>query len=397
MRDLARRLRSLTASPAASVGVLPRALLSVVRRLLYPIADARKLYRSLRIDLWIAQGTEKHSLEPISVAYAADSLNSSYLLGLIFQDIAATRHIGRLWLWDIAPAIARSFDEVALTAVQIPKRCLRFLRAKNLFYVPCWVGGEVDISHLETLLSNSSIRSDMRRIRKFKLSYTIAKDPAALDDFYHNMYIPQVTGSHRDAAYVEPYEHIKEVFGQCELLLVRRDGASVGGIIIAYDKASPRLWSLGVRDARAEYRSMGVVGALFYFALEHLKREGYSKVGMGGSRAFLNDGVIQYKKKWQQRVVAAFGNGFALEQRRSTEPSVAFFMHNPFIFQDSDLNAAVFLNAPSGLMQDDVVRLKKDYLLPGLARLVVFRLSCADARVGFLELAELSETGERRP
>ena len=52
----------------------------------------------------------------------------------------------------------------------------------------------------------------------------------------------------------------------------------------------------------------------------------------------------------------------------------AFFCNNPFIFEQHDqLYAAVFVDGNQSLASEEVERMEKEYLHPGLSRLFVHR------------------------
>ena len=119
------------------------------------------------------------------------------------------------------------------------------------------------------------------------------------------MYVPHITRIHGNKSFLVPYHEIKEKAKDCELLLIKNNKEYIAGLLIRYDskKNIPRLWQLGIKDGNLVYVKAGAMGALYYYALNHLKEKGYKKVNFYLSRAFLNDGVLQYKKKWGFQVL----------------------------------------------------------------------------------------------
>ena len=77
--------------------------------------------------------------------------------------------------------------------------------------------------------------------------------------------------------------------------------------------------------------------ALYHFSFLYLKDKGFTKVNFGLSRAFLGDGVFQYKKKWSQRIVGTSTYWYALKVNNPTVETKSFLKRNPFIFEKTGL------------------------------------------------------------
>ena len=143
--------------------------------------------------------------------------------------------------------------------------------------------------------------------------------------------------------------------------------------MIVYDEDGPRLWSAGVRDGDRRYVKQGALAASYYFSFQHLAEKGFDSVSLGLSRAFLNDGVLRYKRKWSQRLVSALPFAIALKVVAETPGCESFLRNNPFIFERAgELCGAVFLTDEGPLTAKEVKRLKREYLYDGLSQLVLF-------------------------
>ena len=81
-----------------------------------------------------------------------------------------------------------------------------------------------------------------------------------------------------------------------------------------------------------------------HFGLQHLQNQGYKHASLGYSRPFLHDGALQFKKKWSQRIVSGYADGFAINILSPTPAAEAFLCNNPFIYKRRGVfYAAVFL------------------------------------------------------
>jgi hypothetical protein len=297
----------------------------------------------------------------------------NYLLGLAFGESFQERYLGRAWLWKIPKMIAEIGQDCSLVIVQVRKSQRKLLRSSNWFYIPNWVGGEIDIPRDPKVTKDSSLKSDFRRIRKHSLQFEVTQDLQRFDDFYHNMYVPQITKAHGSSGFIMSYEYMRAEFQSCDLLLVTKQKKHIAGILIAYEKSGPRLWSLGIRDSNPEYIKDGAVGALFYFSISYLHEKGFKKVNFGRSRAFLRDGVLQYKRKWSQRIVDTSQSRIALKVLSNTNPVKAFLRNNPFIFESNDdLNSAIFLVKEKELSTKDFQKIDKQYFHKGFSKLYIY-------------------------
>jgi len=336
------------------------------------VRRARRIIRRLRLELWLVEGNEATSEQPLSVLCAGVG---SYLLDLVFADSYRKHYAGRVWLWNLSTAVREKGQGCALALIGVRDPYVRFVNLANSFFIPAWVRGEVDIPLGSSVLRSSSVESDIRRIRKHQLHFSITKDPKHFHEFYHHMYVPYISAVHGQSAFIWPYEVMKTEFDNCELLLVMKEGQSIAGMLITYAKPTPRLWSLGVRDADRRHVKEGAVTALFYFSFMHLQKNGYRVADVGLSRPFLDGGVLRYKKKWEVRIVGTSADWFVLKLLSFTPGACGFVGSHPFIFRNGDgLSGAVFVDPAWTSAPEELERIYRRYSIPGLAKLRLYRL-----------------------
>jgi hypothetical protein len=361
-----------------------------LRWIIYPFIYLLRLFLKLRLKLWIATGDEITSGMTLSILCATNYWDTTltdgevirkinYLCELALGNSFKEYYHGRTWLWKLAKLIEKKDTDYSFVIVQVDKSNLNLLKSPNWFFIPDWVIGEINTPLDEIVTKNSSIKSDLRRIRKHSLHYEVTQDPHLFDEFYHNMYVPHITKAHFSNAYIMSYDYMRAEFQNSELLLVKKQEKRIAGILIAYEEV-PRLWSLGVRDSNPEYIKDGAVGALFYYSLLYLKGKGYSTINFGLSRPFLRDGVLQYKRKWTQRIVGTTSYGYALKVLNYTDPAKAFLQKNPFIFEShEELQGAVFVNADKALSSEELQKIDKKYFYDGLSKLYVYHFHNVEA------------------
>src|SRR5271168_163451 len=222
----------------------------------------------------------------------------------------------------------------------------------------------------DKLVKKTSVESDLRRIRKHDLRYDVTTESEAIDDFYFKFYTPYITSAHGTSAVITSREAIRSKLPHCELMRITSGGLMIAGSLIVRDEFRPCLWCVGVRDGNPAYLAQGAIFATYYFAFAHLAKQGYRQVSLGWCRAFLNDGVLRYKRKLSPRITRATQNGFAFSFPSCSGVVRSFLLNNPFIFQQSGmLWGALFLESKTQ-SAEHVAALEKLYLLRGLSGLV---------------------------
>ncbi len=332
----------------------------------------------LKLKVWAIAGEEILSKEQLTIIYIGDEKHKNFLAELAFGNSYKEDYIGKTWLWRIFKIVKAREHACSLMVAEVPKSSLVLFGRKKCFYIPFWVRGKLNTSvDTSSLVKNESLKSDLRRIKKNKLHFEVTNEVTQFDNFYHNMYLPYITKSHGNKALIMKYDLVKRFFGECDLLLVKKNKEHIAGILIAYTyrKNRARLWCLGVKDGNSDYIKVGAIGAILYFSLLYLKEKGYKKVGAGGSRAFLKDGVLRYKKKWGQKIIGAHNKvGFLIKPLSKTAAVEGFFLNNPFIYMHKNrLFGAIFAEAGQPIPKEDFQKFYKDYYLNGMSKLFIYR------------------------
>jgi len=355
--------------------MLPRTGLGVAANL-KPFARLLSVVRSrprLRRRAWRLDGTERFSGRPLSVLSTAKSQTRNYLAELLFSDRAREIDLGYLWLWNLTRARWARKKGCCVVVIEIDPFVRKFLRYSDWFVIPLFVLGVVALPIPKVRIKDKSVVSDLQKIRKAGLRARVTKDPSLFEDFYHNIYVPHVTRAHGSHVYVIPYDEIRERLGECELVLVDDGARDVAGMLLLYEKDRPRLWATGVRDGNRRYLTHGALSAAYYFSFQHLAEQMFTSANLGMSRTFLNNGVLRYKRKWGQRLVAASRGKVAFKVAADTPASRSVLQSQPFIFERSgELCGAVFLPDEAPVTAEEAARLKKQYFHDGLSKLILF-------------------------
>jgi len=376
------------------VKTIYRALPLSIRLALWPVEKIYWLVSVLRLDFWILQGNEVASKQKLDILYAGTEENRHFLTMLAFDSSFTEKYIGKAWLWNIPKILKEKVHHDSIVIAEVPKTFRKSFNKRNYLYIPSWVDGEVDAF---SAIKSDSLLTDLRRIKKNKLSFEVTNDLNQFHNFYYNMHLPYITEAFGKRAVIFSYDFMKREFGKDglynDLLLVKKEEEYIAGMLMGYSKRGIYLYPLGVKDGNFDYVKEGAIGALFYFPLLYSKEKGYQKVNFGLTRAFLKDGVFQFKKKRGMQIIGTSPKGFALKPLSMSAAVKGFFLNNPFLYMDEmGFNGAVFIDNDQALSEGDFERIHKDYYLPGMSKLFIYRFGKINSKTQETIPPEFSES-----
>lgn len=356
-------------------------ILNFLRRVIgFPIERVTWLAAVLRIERWIIQGVETSSQRPLIILYAGNGrypANKNLIAKLAFDQAFTETHIGKAWLWNAGryPADRRA-DESLLVVLEVPRLFRSWWNPAHTFFLPTWFDGRVEA---DAPAFSDSTKSDIKRIKKNGLRYVITADPLRFKSFYDEMHVPYIAKTFGERAFIHNYRHMLDHFGPDrlyqELLLVLKGDEPIAGILLGREQEGIYLHYVGVKDGNLEYVQEGALGALFYFPVDHARSKGLKSVNFGLTRPFLNDGVLQFKKKRGMAIAHTYEIGYLLQTGADAGAVTGFLLNNPFLYRKGDeFCGAVFVEGTLPLTPDSLKRLHKEYYLKGMTKLILYPL-----------------------
>ena len=333
-------------------------------------------FRRLRMNEWLIEGTERHTHAPLTIIYTGHKPGLSFVRDLAFGQTLQQKHLGKVWFFGRFSR-QRLPLESALQFVEISETAATKRSVDNGFYIPMWINGLLDIEN-SLLLSKEvgNIKEDLRRIRKNKLEYEVTTDERRIADFHRNMYVPYIKNAFGPSALYHSLSALEKSRGTIELLVIKKDENPIAGQILVHEDAGVRTREIGVKNGDRQFVKLGAMGAIYYFGLLHLQKKGYRSVSLGGSRAWLNDGVIRFKKKWGMRLEKPWPSGLLLIAPQISEGVAAFLENNPFLsITDNQLHGVIFLRSHHDIDASEIRKLCRDYLYEGMSMLDIYPLT----------------------
>jgi hypothetical protein len=380
-------MQSLPTEPRRK-GMMHR-LLRAITPLRSTVRFMRERIERYRPQAWRLEGRERASGVPRAIIFAGQLENKNYLAHLAFVDSPVEQALGPRWLWTLLPPKReRKSDGVDLRIIELYESQRRWLRARFQFFVPIWIGSELDLQRAVARLHRSkNARNDLRRMRKNETTFEVTKNRDAFEYFYSNMYLPYIKKRYGNRAFSMSHEEMVRNLGCSELLFVKVRGERVAGDILLYEDNRARAWSAGVKDGDPTYVKAGAMRSLDYIRTQYLAERGYKALHMGGSRPFLLDGVLRHKRELRVRISDHTKRYFSLSLTAGSAGANAFIANNPFIYENKGTyRGAIFIEPDLPLSPERLRELYDEYHMDGLAGLSLF-----DVRAGGeKQLAQIS-------
>jgi hypothetical protein len=346
--------------------------LDLIRSILQKI---RRYKRYIYLPVWLITGTELHTGENFTICYAGNESYKNYFVRLVFGDQYDEVYYGKNWLHNVFRIANKNIQDCSMMVLEVNERVEKFIRRKNDFYIPLWVRGEIDIP---LTVPKSSIKGDLRRIRRYNLTFEVTTEKSQFHRFYHDMYLPYIANRHENKTVTVSYDELMGYLesGACELLLVKKENEYISGDVIAYEQNGPLLLITGIKDGNPSYLKYGAGSASYHFASSYLAKDGHRSLNVGGSRAFLKDGVLQFKKRLGLRLLSKSVRGFLVKPLSPSTGLKGFFLRNPFIYTHRGrLYTAVFVEDDEVCSCDESLEdLCKSFYLNGLSKVNIYPL-----------------------
>ena len=331
----------------------------------------RVLLELIKSRVWILDSTEGSMKKPLKIIYIGTEKNKNHMKRMVYDDICHEVYLGEKFFLHVYFILRKNRYKCSLAIIEGTFIDRYLYRSMKDFFVPLWVDS---VTNLPLIATNRSSKEDLRQLRKSKFTYTVTKDTEMLNDFYYNMHRPMIHARYPTEVFEISYDDMMETMkeGCYELLLIEKQNISVSGVVLNRCEEIPRLWKNGIRDIN--YHKDGAIAATYIYASEYLWDKGYKKISFGQIRTFLNDGLLQYKKKWNIMLKTAGKKGYILKPLVVSDALNEFFENTPFIYrQKNKLYGAVFINKEE-CSETEYKVFQKRYYIEGMSALHIFSL-----------------------
>lgn len=338
----------------------------------------------LEINVWILSGNEKNTQECLSLIFAGREIQKNYITKIVFESNNDTFFLGKYSIWSLYFLIKKPQYKHFLIFIEGYKFYNIFLKNKKYFFIPLWLTSTVTIP---LVARNNSTKNDYRAIIQNELSYKIADSIEEFHHFYYSMYLPTVENRHSNTRIIMEYKMMLDEINNHEgkLLLVKKENKYIAGVVIVTREEIPRIWSNGILEGDTAYWKTGAIAATYWFSSQYLFQKGCTKMNMGLNRSFLNDGILQYKKKWGADFLNQSKRGFILKINMYSKGTEGFLKNNPFAYSDkNNFYGAIFIDKKD-IENEFIKNLKPEYFLKSFNCYHIFHLKKNDSTIKKIE------------
>ena len=354
------------------------------------IAKLKKTLRQgLKVQAWTIQvkGYAGQS-ENLTVLFAGHPSSKEYFKDLLSGNKVEERSMGTRWVWAL-PFFKRSAcRQCGLAVFEGGIWFKPLLAGTQSFMMPIWVDGRVVLEpeFIKKVFKRRKVQYEVGKIKRNGFQYQVVKDEKWLRFFYQRMYLPHLEKHYGKLALVTSYAEIESRYRRYDgkIFFVKDGGDYVAGMVLIHTAKGVVMDKVAVLDGDDRHLRSGASAALYYYCIRYLLEAGERFFWLGGSRPFLNDGVLNYKQKWGLEVHGRHRHFFFLWPVKLDAAVMEFLAGNPFIFlKQGKLAGAVFLKDQDE-QKVDLDWLQRRYHARGLSSLVVFKQSAAEtsARLG---------------
>lgn len=239
----------------------------------------------------------RYESDTMRVAYAGySSIKKNYYIRHLLNSKNPPVFVGRKMFWQI-PGLIESHN-LDIVISEISPVILNYFHKHNGYIIPEWIKMRINIDKPLSEICQGSV-SDfpdiMRKIRKHNLTYELLNGKENVDNFYEKFYLPYITKRHNAEAWIEDINIIREASLTSFIVAIREEGVTVGTCLVNMEDESLFLTRLGLLDGNDEYRQHGVIGAIYYYCILEGQKMGCRYLQVGGTRAFLTDGLTKFK------------------------------------------------------------------------------------------------------
>ncbi len=266
------------------------------------------------------------------------SIKKKYFARLMLSSEYHSSFAGiKLYRW--IPDFVKS-KGIDMAVCEISPIALNFFMGSKGYVIPEWTTVRINIDRpLEIICQRnvSNFGDVFRRIRRYNMTYEVLKDEESFKYFYDRMYIPYISKRYGAEAWIEGLDEILDSASSPLLIAVKENETIVGAGLVSISEGSLFLHRLGLMEGNDEYRRHGVIGAIYYFGVVEGQKAGCRYLDLGGTRAFLSDGLTKFKL----RLGAEFITDLSTEKEylwlwinEQSENARKFIEDNQFVYVD---------------------------------------------------------------
>ena len=331
----------------------------------------------------VIRGKAKTTGEKIEIAYLGyDYVNARFWVSLFFENplYGAPEYVPEK---NLIRKLNNYHPQCSLLLSEnsLPEKIIA--NSGETFIIPRFINTQMDVSApLDEMLKNS--RSGFGRIARWvksqKLDYEIETSEEAQHVFYDRMYLPFVAKRHQDKSLIVTFENIFSPAVKSEIIMVKKNGERIAGLVMHYWENRPTLGFFGVKEGVMNEILKWNTSAMYYFAVIEAKKKDINMLHLGGSPAFMLNGINAQKARLGAKIDAGIpwqDSGMVkMTILKKSDALLNYLAANPFAFvgDNGKLTAAIWLPPGRTISFDDTKNQIAFAEKLGIEKAVLFRM-----------------------
>lgn len=367
---------------------------SFVEDLYQPLHGPRLLWQQRSMPIGVLRGVTKRTCRPVRVIVAGTPPRSDLVPLQIFAEPPQREALGSVPIWSLPRALCALDDSADVLFAKVSRSATPLFRQRDWLLVPAapvvMLDAQVDFDQLKK--AKSSVRSDLRVVRRTGFEPEFTHTPEDCDAFTDGMHIPYMRSRHDALALAHSAARLRRMVRQGGgIAWARLDGQRVAGCVFQERGDLLRFFAFGVRDGDVSLVKAGALAALYVFILQYARERGFRRVELGGAGVRLNSRLLLAKLKWGGWIDFArpSDHHYLFRWPRPNAVTLDILHDMPLIARRAGQPVAV--TALSGNAGDDLkalARFGKTAAQVGLRRIVVLTESESVAKARRAEVGE---------
>ncbi len=271
-----------------------------------------------------------------SMLLAGEERWSRYLHRRFFAGETVKEPLGSFRTWQVPAALRKHRHSADITVARVDLLSRRFFPVGEYLRVPDWVRIVAPVPTSNAVFTSSSARSDMRYIAKQGLTWSVSHLPSDLEIHLARDYAPYTRLRHGGDAFVHSKSQIRKLFRQGGLLVVKKEGKPIAGLVFETRGTTLRMWTIACANGDPAHLNSRALAAIYSFSFEYARSLGLAFVDMRGCRPSTTDKLFFVKQKWggvvRENPEIAFD--YLVHWPKPNHAVVQFFSRSPLIFRD---------------------------------------------------------------
>lgn len=342
-----------------------------------------KMIFAISCNLICVHGVLKRGGGPVVILYVGRRKNLSYLLSMLFDEYSIRESI-QSTLLTFRRHMRRMSAQADVEIVDIGWPYHGLVNRRGTYLeLPDWVSMAVDLQDSwENVVDNfrhTARNNDLRLIRRNAYRCASSRDRETIERFYSDMYLPFVESRHAADAIVTARRIILRRAQQGSLLQVLKgDDIVAAGVVYPEGDVLYFLW-MGMPRRYIDNPPEAAVSALYFYGLRHAFCQGLRAVDFMGSRAFLADGALRFKRKWGALIDDSFSPSSILIRPKDGNRNAAQFCHDvPMLVRRGDILEALLLRFGDAVDEAKFEEIEARFGCAGIDRMTVINISVQD-------------------